>query len=213
LKTDELIALLASGAAVESGPSVIRRVGIATAVGFTAAVALTLVLLGLNPALARTAGAAGFWVKEAYCLSLAVAGVLAALRLSRPGARLRRVPFVVSAIVVAMALYAARQLSGAPPAERLGLVLGQSARVCSLRIALLASPVFVALLIAVRGLAPTRLRFAGGAAGFASGALGALAYSLHCPEVAAPFVATWYLLGIALPALAGALLGPRILRW
>ena len=44
-------------------------------------------------------------------------------------------------------------------------------------------------------------------------ALGALAYALHCPEMAAPFLAVWYLAGMSVPTLAGAWLGPRVLRW
>ena len=63
------------------------------------------------------------------------------------------------------------------------------------------------------GLAPTRLRLAGAAAGLLSGAVGALVYSLHCPELAAPFLGFWYLLGMLIPTAAGALLGPRLLRW
>lgn len=65
----------------------------------------------------------------------------------------------------------------------------------------------------LRGLAPTRLRLAGAAAGFAAGSLGALVYSLHCPELAAPFLAIWYLLGMLIPTAIGAWLGPRLLRW
>ena len=66
---------------------------------------------------------------------------------------------------------------------------------------------------ALRGAAPTRLAWAGAGAGLLAGALGALAYALHCPEMAAPFLAVWYLAGMALPTLAGAWLGPRVLRW
>jgi hypothetical protein len=33
-------------------------------------------------------------------------------------------------------------------------------------------------------------------AGFAAGCVGALVYSLHCPELAAPFISTGYLLGM-----------------
>jgi hypothetical protein len=36
---------------------------------------------------------------------------------------------------------------------------------------------------------------------------------LHCPELGAPFIAVWYVIGMFIPALAGALLGPRVLRW
>jgi hypothetical protein len=65
----------------------------------------------------------------------------------------------------------------------------------------------------MRGLAPTRLRWAGAGGGFAAGAAAALVYSLHCPELAAPFVGMWYLLGMAIPMGVGAALGPRLLRW
>ena len=37
-----------------------------------------------------------------------------------------------------------------------------------------------------------------------AGALATLVYVLHCPESAAPFLAVWYVLGIALPTLLGA---------
>ncbi len=47
----------------------------------------------------------------------------------------------------------------------------------------------------------------------AAGGLGALAYTLHCPALAAPFLGLWYTIGIAIPAAAGALLGPALLRW
>jgi len=46
-----------------------------------------------------------------------------------------------------------------------------------------------------------------------AGSIGALIYALHCTEMAAPFLATWYVAGMLLPAAAGALLGPRLLRW
>jgi hypothetical protein len=93
------------------------------------------------------------------------------------------------------------------------LVMGDSAMVCPGLIAAVAAPVFVTLFWAVRGLAPTRLRLAGALSGLTAGGLGALIYCLHCPESGAPFVAIWYSLGILAPCLAGALLGPRLLRW
>jgi hypothetical protein len=74
-------------------------------------------------------------------------------------------------------------------------------------------PAFVAVLWAMKGLAPTRLRLAGAGAGLLAGALGALVYTLHCPELAAPFLGVWYVLGILIPAAFGAVVGPRVLRW
>jgi len=43
--------------------------------------------------------------------------------------------------------------------------------------------------------------------------VGALAYSLHCPELAAPFLGIWYVLGILIPTAFGAWAGPRLLHW
>jgi hypothetical protein len=57
------------------------------------------------------------------------------------------------------------------------------------------------------------LALSGAGAGLLAGALGTLVYALHCPESAAPFIGIWYVLGIAIPTLAGAMLGPRVLRW
>ena len=65
----------------------------------------------------------------------------------------------------------------------------------------------------MKELAPTRLRLAGATAGLAAGSAAALVYCLHCPELAAPFVGFWYVLGMLIPAAAGALIGPRLLRW
>jgi len=77
----------------------------------------------------------------------------------------------------------------------------------------LSLPVFVVAIGLLRRMAPTRLRLAGAAAGFVSGAVGALVYSLHCPELAAAFLSVWYALGMLIPTVVGALLGPRLLRW
>ena len=65
----------------------------------------------------------------------------------------------------------------------------------------------------MQGLAPTRLRLAGASVGLLAGAAGACVYAFHCPELAAPFLGTWYVLGMAIPTALGALLGPRVLRW
>ena len=78
---------------------------------------------------------------------------------------------------------------------------------------LLSAPIFAGLLWSFRRLAPTRLRAAGAAAGFTAGAWAATLYCLHCPEVSAIFVLTWYTFGIGLAAGVGALLGPRLLHW
>ena len=105
------------------------------------------------------------------------------------------------------------ELSKTPPAQWLALWLGRSWMICPWLVLTLAVPIFVGLLWSFRELAPTRLRAAGGAAGLAAGAWAATIYCLHCPETSAIFVLTWYSLGIMLAAGAGAVLGPRLMRW
>src|SRR5436190_413291 len=105
------------------------------------------------------------------------------------------------------------QMMRTPAEARMAVWMGHAAMVCPWRIVAIAGPVFILLIWAMRGLAPTRLTAAGAAAGLLAGALGASVYELFCRETGAAFVATWYTLGIAACAAVGAILGPRLLRW
>ena len=78
---------------------------------------------------------------------------------------------------------------------------------------MLSLPLLAAALHILRGRAPTRLRLAGAAAGFAAGGAAAVVYCLHCPEMSPAFVGFWYLLGVLIPTALGAALGPRALAW
>jgi hypothetical protein len=171
------------------------------------------VMLGARPDLGEAARLPMFWVKIAFPAALFAGALLATLRLSRPGVRLGRAPAAIAAPVLAMWLLAAVVLFGAAPAEREQLVFGATWADCPLYVAILSMPAFGALLWAMKGYAPTRPALAGAAAGLLSGAGGALVYALHCPEMAAPFLGIWYLLGILIPTALGAMLGPRLLRW
>ena len=213
MKTDELIAMLASGAeAVEPHP-LRRRFALALGWGAFGTTLLMAILLGVRPDIAEAARLPMFWVKLAFPAALLAGALLATVRLSRPGVRLGRVPAAIAAPVLAVWLLAAIVLLGAAPAERPQLVFGETWVYCPFIIAALSVPPFGALLWAMKGLAPTRLALAGAAAGLLAGAVGALVYTLHCPEMESPFLAVWYLLGMLIPTAVGAMLGPRLLRW
>lgn len=213
MKTDDLIAMLAGGAIAVEPNAVQRRYAMALGWGAFGATLLMAVWLGVRPDLAEAVLLPMFWVKLAFPVLLMVGAMMITLRLSRPGARIGRAPLMIAAPVLAMWLLAAVTLINSAPDPREELVLGISWSVCSIYIAAVSAPAFVASLWAMKGLAPTRLAWAGAAAGLLSGALGALVYSLHCPEMAAPFLGIWYLLGMLIPAAAGAILGPLLLRW
>jgi hypothetical protein len=213
MKTDNLISMLANGAVAVEPNAMRRRYVAALGWGAFGATLLMAIMLGVRPDLPEAALLPMFWGKLAFPSVLLAGALLATLRSSRPGARLGRVPLAIVAPVVVMWLIATVMLLGAAPAVRDEMVFGISWTVCPIYIATLSAPAFVALLWAMKGLAPTRLVVAGAASGLLAGALGALIYALHCPEMAAPFLAIWYVLGMLIPAAVGAVAGPLLLRW
>lgn len=213
MRTDDLVTMLATGAgAVEPNAST-RRLAVAIGWGAFGAALLMGALLGVRGDIAAAVRLPMFWVKVGFVVCLLASSLLAVLRLSRPGRRLAWVPSALAAPLLAMWVLAASAMVRADPSQRAQLFFGDTWTSCPFLVAILSVPVFVALVWAVRGLAPTRLRLAGAAAGFLSGTIGALVYSLHCPEMAAPFLGFWYLAGMLIPSALGALLGPRLLRW
>jgi hypothetical protein len=192
---------------------VIRRLAVSLVVGGVAAFVGVAGLLGLRADMASAVLSSMFWVKLAYTGGVAVAAVWCVERLSRPaGDAGRRLPWLL-APPAAMGAMAAWRFGSAAPSLREALVMGSSAAVCPGLILITAIPVFAALVWALRGLAPTRLRVAGALAGLTAGGAGAAIYALHCPESGAPFVAIWYTLGMVAAGALGGLLGPRLLRW
>ena len=213
MKTDELVTLLATGATAVETHVAVRRYSVAVASGLIGAALLMLSLLKVRADLAEAAMLPLFWLKIGFVASRMAAALFATVRLSRPGARTGRLPVAMATPVVLMWAVAAVVLYVAEPATRAGLFLGQTWQSCPLLIALLSAPALVTLIWATKGLAPTRPRLAGFAAGLLSGGIAALVYSLHCPEIEAPFVGFWYLLGMLIPAGAGAWLGESLLSW
>ena len=213
MKTDDLIAMLATGVAPVDPHLVAKRFAIALLLGGAVAFALMLMGYGIRPDLAQAALAPMLWVKLGFALVIAASSLVLAERLARPGVRPGKVWMGVALPWLAISAMGLVVLLNAPPDARLGLVLGRTWLTCALSISLIASPVFAGVLWALRGLAPTRLRLAGASAGLLAAAVGTLVYALHCPEVEAPFLAVWYVLGLALPTAVGALIGPKLLRW
>ena len=193
--------------------SPLRRLVIATTMGVVVSLLITVATLGVNPALAYAMAAPMFWAREIFCVTLSGVGLLAILRLTQPGRRLGSIAAAIALPVIIMWIVAALVLFVAAPQERMALIVGRTAVVCPLLITSIAVPLFVAFMLAIRGLAPTRLSLTGATGGFAAGAIAALVYTVHCPELAAPFLGLWYLLGMLIPACCGAWLGPRLLRW
>jgi hypothetical protein len=212
MRTDDLIARLADDLEPVKNGTVARILVGAMVPGVIASVALMLGLLGPRHDLAAAMTSFGMWMKLTYCFALAAFGFWLVERSGRPGATVAT-PWLMAALpFLAVAALAALELS-ATGADSRTLMLGNSARVCAVRVLLVSLPALAATFWALKRLAPTRLGLAGAGAGLFAGAAGAFVYAFHCTEAAATFVAIWYTLGILLSVGLGALLGPNLLRW
>lgn len=213
MNTDHLIDRLSSDVPPVHGHAVGRRLAVGVAAGLLVSFAIIVATLGLRPDLGLAMRGFAFWMKWAYTLSLSGIAIYATARLARPDAGSLRGLWLIAIPVTLLAVVAVLELVRTPPAEWLAMWLGHSWTKCPWLVLSLSMPIFIGLLWSFRRLAPTRLRAAGAAAGLAAGAFAATVYCLHCPEVSAIFVLTWYSLGILLAASLGALVGPRLLRW
>ena len=213
MNTDRLIEQLARDVPPVPRRSRTARIISGIAAGGIVTLALVAWGLGIRPDLHIAMRGFPFWMKWTYTVSLGVGAMIVTARLARPEpVRLTRfwpiaLPFILLAILGGI------ELAHAPMQHWPAMWLSRTWKVCPLLVLGLSAPIFVGLLWSFRRLAPTRLRLAGAAAGLTAGAWAAALYCLHCPEVSAIFVLTWYTLGILLAAALGALVGPRLLRW
>lgn len=213
METDRLVALLATGITPVDKHVAARSFTWAILAGALGAVLLVLALYGLRPDIREMLVTPLFWAKVALPVTLAAGSLAVTARLSRPGVAVRGAWAGLAAPLAIVWIAGLVVWLAAPAGDRTSLLFGQTWRSCPFNIAFLSIPGFLAALAAVRGLAPTRLRIAGASAGALASATATVAYCLHCPEMGVPFWGVWYVLGMALPAAAGALIGPRCLRW
>ena len=213
MKTNDLIAMLATEASATPTVSPLRRCAQATAAGVGISLALVLTLWGLNPELNALAHTQAFWVKVVWLVLTCTFTVPVVMHLARPGVAAGRGVWGIAAALAGMTLLALMQVATVDANTGMQLMLGRSWQECSASIAALSVPLLAALLWMLRDMAPTRPALAGASAGLMAGTLASLVYSLHCTETAYAFVAVWYVAGIAVMAGIGALMGLRLLRW
>ncbi len=212
MRTDDLLDTLSAGLAPAPRAVVPQRLGAGLLAGMAVTFAVLLFTLRLRPDLGAAMAGPAFWIKFIYTFALAGLGLWLVERQSRAGADARTPAWLLAAPILLLAMVAAAQMA-APGAHWGDLVMGHTARVCSLLIAALSLPIFAGIFWAMRALAPTRLTLAGACAGLLSGAASATLYGLHCPEVAAPFILVWYSMGILAATGLGAVVGRWALRW
>ena len=213
MKTDDLIAMLATNVEPVDGKYVLRAIGTATVAGTLVAMAVMLLAFGFRTDLTTPHAFSYLLLKLAFTMVTVALTAILLTKLARPGGERKvSIAWVVLPFTAIM-LLAAAHLASAPSAHWQRMIVGDQWLECLLSIPIIAIVPFAAVIFAVRRMAPTDLRRAGALAGLIAGSVSATAYALHCMDDSIPFVAFWYGGTIILCTAAGALLGPRLLRW
>lgn len=212
METPDLIQLLSRRAQAVDRRRIERRWAIGIAVGVWVA---ALVLWWGLPTERHGPMAFGplvFWLKAAFAALLGAVALALAMRLGRPGMPARARWLTLALPLSWLAVTAVFELARMPADERrVAIDAGWHGFV--VHVLLLCVPTFAAALWCMRGQAPTRLVLAGASAGALAGALATLICTLFGLDLSMPPWHLWHVLGVAVPMLAGALLGPVLLRW
>jgi len=213
MKTDDLVAVLSTNVEPIGRGLVGRTISIAVAGGAAVALGLVFAVLGLRADLTTIRATIFMLLKIAFALAVIGLAMRYLLRLARPGAERGLSPLTIAVPFAAIALLGAISLGFAPSSHWNRMILGDEWLECLLSIPIIAIVPFAVIIFAVRRAAPTNLVRTGAVAGLLAGGVSAVAYALHCTDDSLPFVAVWYGATIVLCTLAGAALGPRLLRW
>jgi hypothetical protein len=213
MKTDELVALLSMNAEPVDRRSVARTLYVALAAGSIVSLGIALVGLGVRPDLMTTRALIFLVVKLSFAVGIVGLALVYLTKLARPGGERKAPSFLVAMPFLVVVVLAAISLGFAPSSHWDKMVVGDQWLECLLSIPIIAIVPFAISIWAVRRAAPTNLARTGAFAGLIAGGVSAMAYALHCTDDSLPFVAIWYGGTIVLCTLAGAALGPRLLRW
>jgi hypothetical protein len=213
MKTDDLVAMLSADVEPVGSGLVGRTISIAVTAGAVIALGLMLVGLGVRADLTTARAIVFLLLKVAFGLAVVGVAIRYLTRLARPGAERGISPLSIALPFAVIALLGLISLGGAPSSHWNRMILGDEWLECLLSIPIIAIVPFAVTIFAVRRAAPTNHARAGAVAGLVAGGISAMAYALHCTDDSLPFVAVWYGGTIVLCALAGAALGPQLLRW
>lgn len=212
-QTDDLIKVLAAAQGRQPRGRPWPAVSASLAAGLTVTVLLTAATLGIRPDLAASLTNPVAWLKLGFSVFVLLAAGMAAWRLSLPGKGWSGAGLVLLVVFGVVACWALVDLAGRPMVEWAPCITGRDWLTCLVAVPLLALPPMLAMGLAMRRLAPTRLDLAGTLLGLASGGGAAFAFTLFCQDDTASFVAVWYGLALGVSALLGRVLGSRLLRW
>lgn len=211
MKTDDLIARLAA----DNGPrrSPVMLLWLALAAAFVLALLAMLLTVGTRPDLAAAAETWRFALKALIMLTLAGTSFLLLRRAIHPGGLAGAPLWSVLAAPALLIVAVLVELTLLPRGDWGAAAIGQNWAYCLVLVPGFGIAPLAVTLWAIRQGATTQPVLTGVLAGLLSGGIAAAAYAMHCPDDSPLFVMLWYPAGIIALGMAGALLGPRVLRW
>jgi hypothetical protein len=212
VKTSELVSALAADP-IPRPIRVGRRLLVALAAGLADALVLYALMVGPRPDFMQALGTIRFSLKFVDALALALPSLLLLVRLARPDARPGTLALWLFAPLILLVAAVGVELAVVPRDEWLPRLVGQNMRYCTTMIPMMAAPILVALIVALRAGAPQHPGWTGALAGAAAAGLASFLYASHCPDDSPLFVATWYPLAALFCAAVGAWAGRLFLDW
>jgi hypothetical protein len=212
VKTENLIAALAADGTSIKTP-IAHKVALAMACGFALSAAMFFWQLGWRPDIGEARGTLPFLFKFVVTAALLVPAAVLVARLARPDAASGLWGWALLIAPLLLVAGSSADMIASPTNLWMTKLIGANAAACVALILLLSIVPLAALLSALSQGAPAEPGVTGAVAGIVAGALAATLYAMHCTDDSPLFVATWYTIAIGIMALAGSVLGKRLLRW
>jgi hypothetical protein len=213
MKTDDLVALLSTNPEPVDRKLVTRALCVALGTGSVLALGIMIVGLGVRPDLMTARALIFVVIKLVFAVGIVSLALIYLTRLARPGTQRKTSSLLIAMPFLFIVVLAAISLGLAPSSHWDKMIVGDQWLECLVSVPVIAIVPFAISIWAVRRAAPTNLARTGAFAGLIAGGVSTVAYALHCTDDSLPFVAVWYGGTIVLCTLAGAALGPRLLRW
>ena len=154
-----------------------------------------------------------FFLRGGALLLLGVTSSYAVIAMSQPavGNSFKGWVWALIAALLFPATAAVMAMMAAP--DNIAILVPRYGVECLVISMLVGTGIATAQVLWLRRGAPVALDRTGWLVGMSSGALGAAAYSLHCPFNSIFYVGLWYSLAVAICAILGRLIVPHLIRW
>jgi hypothetical protein len=211
MKTDQLISALSADRLAPTRP-IDRSILLALLGGSALAAVVFALLLDVRANAVESLGEWRFVMKFVVTLGLALPAISLLLRSARPLSD--RMPWWLLLIApLILGIGVASELMSIPSAAWSQRLMGHNAMYCLALIPLLSIAPLVSVFAALKRGAPERPGVAGAVSGLVCSGIAAALYATHCSDDSPLFVATWYVIAIAVVTLIAGLVGSRWLRW